>query len=166
MGPARQRMLAEVGSPPALSDSPHCGCALDRAMFRHHTSISRRSQCDITVYMSAGCSPFVVVVGWITGHDFTLDFDPFATLALTVSVLHANFVTSDARSHWLMVSCNLAGLLGSPCTSACRSHACGSQLLYRQQLALSVCRQAVAMCPVALTLRCLGVDSVGLAKGR
>lgn len=48
-------------------------------------------------------SPFVVVVGWITGHDFTLDFDPFATLALTVSVMHANFVTSDARSHWLMV---------------------------------------------------------------
>jgi len=49
-------------------------------------------------------SPFVVVVGWVTGHDFTLDFDPFATLALTVSVMHANFVTSDARSHWLMVS--------------------------------------------------------------
>jgi Ca2+/H+ antiporter len=56
------------------------------------------------VLCCAGCSPFVVVVGWITGHDFTLDFDPFATLALTVSVMHANFVTSDARSHWLMVS--------------------------------------------------------------
>lgn len=53
---------------------------------------------------TCACSPFVVVVGWVTGHDFTLDFDPFATLALTVSVCHANFVTSDARSHWLMVS--------------------------------------------------------------
>lgn len=54
------------------------------------------------LWRSAIASPFVVVVGWATGHDFTLDFDPFATLALTVSVIHANFVTSDARSHWLM----------------------------------------------------------------
>lgn len=59
--------------------------------------------CLVLLHMCVSCSPFVVVVGWITGHDFTLDFDPFATLALTVSVMHANFVTSDARSHWLMV---------------------------------------------------------------
>jgi hypothetical protein len=46
--------------------------------------------------------PFVVVVGWATGRPFSLDLDPFATLALTVSVIHANFVTAGASSHWLM----------------------------------------------------------------
>lgn len=30
------------------------------------------------------------------------DFDPFAVLVLTLSVIHANFVTNGARSHWLM----------------------------------------------------------------
>jgi Ca2+:H+ antiporter len=46
--------------------------------------------------------PFAVVVGWATGHPFSLDFDPYATIALVVAVLHANFVTAGAASHWLM----------------------------------------------------------------
>ncbi len=46
--------------------------------------------------------PFVVLVGWATGHPFTLDFDPFSTVALTVAVIHANQVMSGAHSHWLM----------------------------------------------------------------
>lgn len=72
--------------------------------------VAMKNKMDLALGVAVGSSiqiaifaiPFVVVVGWITGHDFTLDFDPFATLALTVSVMHANFVTSDARSHWLM----------------------------------------------------------------
>lgn len=32
----------------------------------------------------------------------SLDLDPFSTVALTTAVIHANFVTSGASSHWLM----------------------------------------------------------------
>eukprot|EP00878_Enallax_costatus_P033613 GHUV01037148.1.p1 GENE.GHUV01037148.1~~GHUV01037148.1.p1 ORF type:complete len:357 (+),score=74.62 GHUV01037148.1:890-1960(+) len=72
--------------------------------------VAMKNKMDLSLGVAVGSSiqiavfaiPFVVIVGWITGHDFTLDFDPFATLALTVSVIHANFVTSDALSHWLM----------------------------------------------------------------
>jgi Ca2+:H+ antiporter len=72
--------------------------------------VAMKNKMDLSLGVAVGSSiqiaifaiPSVVIVGWITGHDFTLDFDPFATLALTVSVIHANFVTSDALSHWLM----------------------------------------------------------------
>ncbi len=33
--------------------------------------------------------PFAVVVGWISGHPFSLDFSPFAALVLAVAVIHA-----------------------------------------------------------------------------
>lgn len=39
------------------------------------------------------------MVGWATGHPFGLDLDPFSALALTASVIHSNFITSDATSH-------------------------------------------------------------------
>jgi Ca2+:H+ antiporter len=72
--------------------------------------VATKNKMDLSLGVAVGSSiqiaifaiPTAVVVGWATGHDFSLDFDPFATLALTVSVIHANFVTSDARSHWLM----------------------------------------------------------------
>jgi Ca2+:H+ antiporter len=46
--------------------------------------------------------PLAVIVGWVIGRPFSLDLDPFAVVALTVGVVHANFVTSGAQSHWLM----------------------------------------------------------------
>ncbi|EFJ39789.1 hypothetical protein VOLCADRAFT_108492 [Volvox carteri f. nagariensis] len=46
--------------------------------------------------------PFAVVVGWITDHPFTLDFDPFSAMALMLSVAQSNFVTAGATSHWLL----------------------------------------------------------------
>lgn len=50
--------------------------------------------------------PVVVIVSWIIGpapgHEpFTLDFDPFISLLLTLSVVHAYFVSSDGNSNWL-----------------------------------------------------------------
>jgi Ca2+:H+ antiporter len=36
------------------------------------------------------------------GRDFTLNFDPFAVLMLTVSVIMAYFVSSDGHSNWLL----------------------------------------------------------------
>ncbi|GAX74130.1 hypothetical protein CEUSTIGMA_g1579.t1 [Chlamydomonas eustigma] len=46
--------------------------------------------------------PFVVLVGWATGHAMTLALDLFIVVALVLSVIHANFITADATSHWLM----------------------------------------------------------------
>lgn len=44
--------------------------------------------------------PLIVLVGWIIGKPFTLNFDPFATIMLTLSVIHAYFVSSDGNSNW------------------------------------------------------------------
>eukprot|EP00798_Chlamydomonas_sp_ICE-L_P000148 gene148-1671_t len=33
---------------------------------------------------------------------FSLNFDAFSALALTLAVIHSNFVMSDATSHWLL----------------------------------------------------------------
>jgi Ca2+:H+ antiporter len=55
-----------------------------------------------SIQISLLAIPLAVVVGWVIGRPFSLDFDPFATLALTISVIHSNFVTAGASSHWLM----------------------------------------------------------------
>ena len=33
--------------------------------------------------------PVVCLVGWVTGHAFTLDLDPLSVIILTLSVIHA-----------------------------------------------------------------------------
>jgi Ca2+:H+ antiporter len=43
-----------------------------------------------------------VLAGFVIGHPFTLDFDPFAIIILTLSVIHAYFVSSDGMSNWMM----------------------------------------------------------------
>jgi len=44
--------------------------------------------------------PLVVLVGWIIHKPFMLDLDPFAIVVLTLSVIHAYFVSSDGNSNW------------------------------------------------------------------
>lgn len=69
-----------------------------------------KNKMDLALGVAVGSSiqisllalPLCVVVGWVTGHPFGLDLDPFSALALTASVIHCNFITSDATSHWLM----------------------------------------------------------------
>eukprot|EP00775_Hariotina_reticulata_P012174 gene12173-12311_t len=71
--------------------------------------VAVKNKMDLSLGVAVGSSiqiavfaiPFVVLVGWAIGRPFSLDFDPFAVLVLMLSVIHANFVTSDARSHWL-----------------------------------------------------------------
>lgn len=47
--------------------------------------------------------PVMVLAGWAIGKDFTLTYiDPFASMFLTLSVVHAYFVSSDGHSNWLM----------------------------------------------------------------
>ena len=60
------------------------------------------AQVGSSIQIAIFAIPFVVCTAWGMGLPFALDFDPFATLALTISVIHANFVTADASSHWLM----------------------------------------------------------------
>ena len=72
--------------------------------------VAMKNKMDLALGVAVGSSiqiatfalPFVVLVGWATGHAFSLDFDPFIVLVLVISVIHANFVLNDARSHWLM----------------------------------------------------------------
>jgi Ca2+:H+ antiporter len=69
-----------------------------------------RDKMDLALGVAVGSSiqialfavPLAVLAGWAMGRDFSLSFDPFAVLALTLSVLHANLVVADAQSHWLM----------------------------------------------------------------
>ena len=46
--------------------------------------------------------PVCVLAGWVMGRPFTFNFDPFASLILTLAVVHAYFVSSDGQSNWLM----------------------------------------------------------------
>ena len=46
--------------------------------------------------------PVCVLAGWAMGRPFTFNFDPFASLILTLAVVHAYFVSSDGQSNWLM----------------------------------------------------------------
>lgn len=72
--------------------------------------VAMKGKMDLALGVAVGSSiqislfaiPLVVLVGWATGQNFSLNFDPFAVLCLTVAVIHANFVTADATSHWLL----------------------------------------------------------------
>ncbi|GBF93992.1 calcium proton exchanger [Raphidocelis subcapitata] len=72
--------------------------------------VAMKGKMDLALGVAIGSSiqiaifaiPLAVIVGWVIGRPFSLDLDPFAVVALTVGVVHANFVTSGAQSHWLM----------------------------------------------------------------
>ena len=47
--------------------------------------------------------PVMVLAGWAMGRPFPLTYiDPFIATFLTLSVVHAYFVSSDGNSNWLM----------------------------------------------------------------
>ncbi|KAG2499475.1 hypothetical protein HYH03_002422 [Edaphochlamys debaryana] len=72
--------------------------------------VATKNKMDLSMGVAIGSSiqvalfavPFAVVVGWATGHPFTLSFDPFSAMALMLSVAQTNFVTAGATSHWLL----------------------------------------------------------------
>ena len=55
-----------------------------------------------------------MLIGWAIGKPLTLDLDPFLVLILTLSVIHAQFVSSDGNSNWIM---GLQLIGGLPCTT-------------------------------------------------
>ena len=76
-----------------------------RPAFATHTL---QDKMDLAIGVALGSSiqiaifvlPLVVIIGWIIGKPLTLDLDPFLILILTLSVIHANFVSSDGQSNW------------------------------------------------------------------
>lgn len=73
--------------------------------------VAVKDKMDLAIGVALGSSiqiavfvmPVMVLAGWAIGKDFTLTYiDPFASMFLTLSVVHAYFVSSDGHSNWLM----------------------------------------------------------------
>ncbi|KAI3431863.1 hypothetical protein D9Q98_010614 [Chlorella vulgaris] len=72
--------------------------------------VAVRNKMDLSIAIALGSStqvaifivPVTVLAGWAMGSNFTLDFDVFAVLMLTVSIILAYFVCSDGASNWLL----------------------------------------------------------------
>ena len=72
--------------------------------------VAVKNKMDLAISVALGSSiqiatfvlPVTVIAGWIMGNELTLDFDPFAVLMMTVSVILAYFVSSDGSSNWLL----------------------------------------------------------------
>ncbi len=72
-------------------------------------TVAIKNKMDLSVSVAVGSSlqialfvaPVLVIVGWIIGQPMDLDFNPFELVAVMVSVLLANSISSDGRSNWL-----------------------------------------------------------------
>lgn len=73
--------------------------------------VAMRDKMDLAIGVALGSSiqiaifviPFMVIVAWILHLPFYLTyFEPFITTVLTLSVIHAFFVSSDGNSNWLL----------------------------------------------------------------
>jgi hypothetical protein len=60
-----------------------------------------RAQIGSSIQIALFALPLLVIIGWAIGKPFSLDFNPFASAALILSVVQACFVTAPASSHWL-----------------------------------------------------------------
>ena len=78
----------------------------------HFTAVflAMRNKMDAAISIAVGSSiqiavfvlPVTVLVGWAIGVPFTLSFDPFAVIIMTMSVILAYFVMADGRSNWFL----------------------------------------------------------------
>jgi Ca2+:H+ antiporter len=46
-------------------------------------------------------TPFLVLVGWISDIDMSMDFEIFETAALFASIFVVNALIEDGKTHWL-----------------------------------------------------------------
>lgn len=91
--------LYKLPSPKSVHTCPH-----------HAPPNTVKGKMDVAIAISLGSSlqialfviPFIVLVGWGMGRPMSLNFDPFATLVLTLAVINTQFASSDARSNWLL----------------------------------------------------------------
>jgi Ca2+:H+ antiporter len=72
-------------------------------------TVAMKDKMDLSVSVAVGSSlqialfvaPALVLAGWFFGQPMNLDFNPFELVAVMVSVLIANSISSDGQSNWL-----------------------------------------------------------------
>lgn len=72
-------------------------------------TVAIKNKMDLSVTVAVGSSlqialfvgPILVIAGWIMGQPMDLNFNTFELVAVSVSVLIANSISSDGRSNWL-----------------------------------------------------------------
>jgi Ca2+:H+ antiporter len=72
-------------------------------------TVAMKNKMDLSVSVALGSSlqialfvaPVLVITGWVLGRPMDLNFNPFELVAVAVSVLIANSISSDGRSNWL-----------------------------------------------------------------
>jgi Ca2+:H+ antiporter len=72
-------------------------------------TVAMKNKMDLSVSVAVGSSmqialfvaPVLVIAGWVLGKPMDLDFNPFELVAVAVSVLIANSISSDGKSNWL-----------------------------------------------------------------
>lgn len=72
-------------------------------------TVAMKNKMDLSVSVAVGSSmqialfvaPFLVLAGWVLHKPMDLDFNPFELVAVAVSVLIANSISSDGQSNWL-----------------------------------------------------------------
>lgn len=72
-------------------------------------TVAMKNKMDLSVSVAVGSSlqialfvaPALVLAGWFFGQPMDLDFNPFELVAVAVSVLIANSISSDGESNWL-----------------------------------------------------------------
>lgn len=72
-------------------------------------TVAMKNKMDLSVSVAVGSSlqialfvaPVLVIAGWFFGQPMDLDFNPFELVAVAVSVLIANSISSDGKSNWL-----------------------------------------------------------------
>ena len=72
-------------------------------------TVAMKNKMDLAMSVAVGSSmqialfvaPVLVIAGWVVGQPMDLDFNPFELVAVAVSVLIANSISSDGKSNWL-----------------------------------------------------------------
>ena len=72
-------------------------------------TVAMKNKMDLSVSVAVGSSlqialfvaPVLVLAGWAFGQPMDLNFQPFELVAIAVSVLIANSISSDGESNWL-----------------------------------------------------------------
>lgn len=72
-------------------------------------TVAMKNKMDLSLSVAVGSSmqialfvaPVLVIAGWFMGQPMDLDFNPFELVAVAVSVLIANSISSDGKSNWL-----------------------------------------------------------------
>jgi len=72
-------------------------------------TVAMKNKMDLSVSVAVGSSlqialfvaPVLVLAGWLMGQPMDLDFNTFELVAVAVSVLIANSISSDGKSNWL-----------------------------------------------------------------